>query len=108
VSESEVIRAVKKVKVNPGTGSRGRVTTRDFEDLARSILKCAFGHYESRLCTEWPYPDEDEEICWAQRAWSRASSDKRADAELKAQALRLVSPLTYLTIIEADVCPPDY
>jgi hypothetical protein len=46
-SELEVIRAVKKVKVNPGTGSRGRVTTRDFEDLGRSILKRAFGHFES-------------------------------------------------------------
>jgi hypothetical protein len=62
----------------------------DFEDLGRSILKRAFGHFESRLCTEWPYPDEDNEICWAQRAWSRASSDKGADAELKSQALRLV------------------
>jgi hypothetical protein len=43
------------------------------------------------LCTEWAYPDEDEEIHWAQRAWSRASSDKGADAELKVQALRLVT-----------------
>jgi hypothetical protein len=90
-SESDAIRVVKKVKLNPALGSRGRVTTHDFEDMGKAILKGAFGHFESRLCTEWPYPDEDQEMQWAQRAWSRASSDKGSDAELRPQALKLVS-----------------
>jgi hypothetical protein len=85
------MRASKKVKINQPSGSRGRVTTRDFEDLGRAILKGAFGHFESRLCTEWPYPDEDREVQWARRAWARANSDKGTDVELMPEALKLVS-----------------
>jgi hypothetical protein len=81
---------VKKVRVALASGSRGRITTRDFKDGGKSILRGAFGHFESRLCTEWPYPDEDQEIDWAKRAWSRASRDKGVNAELMPQALRLV------------------
>jgi hypothetical protein len=81
---------MKRVKVNPATGSRGRVTARDFEDLGKSILKSAFGHFESRVCTEWAYPDGDQEVHWARRAWSRASSEKGSSTELKSEALKLV------------------
>jgi hypothetical protein len=89
--EVDAIRASKKLKISQASGSRGRVTTRDFEDLGRAILKGAFGHFESRLCTEWPYPDEDREVQWARRAWARANSDKGTDVELMPEALRLVS-----------------
>jgi hypothetical protein len=82
---------MKRVKVNPASGSHGRVTARDFEDLGKSILKSAFGHFESRLCTEWAYPDEDQEVQWARRAWSRASSEKGTNTELKPEALKLVN-----------------
>jgi hypothetical protein len=101
-SEPDAIRAVKKVKVNAPSGSRGRITARDFEDLGKSILKCAFGHFESRLCTEWPYPNEEQEISWAQRAWSRACSDKGSDAELTPQALKLVLSSFYSTDMLAN------
>jgi hypothetical protein len=66
--------------------------------MGKSILKNAFGHYESRLCTEWPYPDENQEIRWAQRAWNTACAEKGSTAELLAQALRLVTTIFYQDI----------
>jgi hypothetical protein len=95
--ESSTIHTVKKVKIGLASGSQGRMAARDFEAIGKSILKGAFGHYESQLCTEWPYPSEDREILWARRAWSRACSERGTKAELVSEALRLVSSINYCT-----------
>jgi hypothetical protein len=72
------------------------------------ILKGAFGHFKSCLCIEWPYLDEDQEMQWACHAWSRASSDKGSDAELRPQALKLVLYMHLSNHLLANASYLDY
>jgi hypothetical protein len=97
--ESNTTHTVKKAKVALPTGTQGRVTVRDFdENIGRSILKGALGHFESRLCMEWPYPDEDREMHWAWHVWTRSSQDWGANANAMLQALKLVVLMPFLPI----------
>lgn len=77
-----------------GSGSRGRLTLKDFALLEATVLKDAIGHYRCQICTLNPFPNDVEEQQMAIDAWRKACDAKKVTLQCTEEIIAVVSIAT--------------
>ncbi|KDQ52227.1 hypothetical protein JAAARDRAFT_138972, partial [Jaapia argillacea MUCL 33604] len=83
-------RIVKRRRVE-ASRTHSRPCIHNYQHLVQSILKVATSHYRCRVSTENPYPNNNDQVKWAAKAWLRACQDKGVDLEMEEEQSKLIT-----------------
>lgn len=88
----ETTHIVKKQRIIHGSGSRGRLTTGDFEPFEAGLLAISNLVYRSLISTDWPFPDNEESTTYCSLAWDKACKVKKVDATFDDNIIQMITP----------------
>ena len=80
------------------SGGCSKVKVSDFEPEHRSTLSLTCGYYKVILCTEDPFPLEQEQDLFLQEAWKLACLDYKEKLHADRAIYNIVSPFMSITI----------
>jgi hypothetical protein len=97
-TSSETTVVTKSIKLE-GSGSRGRVRTADFNELARSIIEETISIYRAQIGGVDPFPERTDDRDTVKQAWVEVCSGRNVQVELEEDMFKLVSDYNYYSVL---------